>query len=201
MVTPDDVLHYWFGDTDRNNPSINSAKGKLWWGKAEATDAEIERRFGEALAAAGRGELDDWAATPSGRVALIIVLDQFSRNIHRGSAAMYEHDARAERLAQQALDAKLDADLAFFERMFLYMPLMHTEDLAQQERCCEAFAALTDGADTDALRKVAEYSLDFARRHRDIVERFGRFPHRNELLGRDSTPEETEFLEQPGSSF
>ncbi len=201
MVTVQHVLAFWFGDGDRDDASINEAKRPLWWGHAPETDAEITERFGDTLEAAGRGELDAWTKTPQGRLALVIVLDQFSRNIHRGTGKMYAHDERAVRLVREALAHGEDAALAFFEKLFLYMPLMHTETSDGQAHCVRLFEQLVADAPTAALRGIAENTLDYAVRHRDIVDRFGRFPHRNALLGRESTAEEEEFLEQPGSSF
>jgi uncharacterized protein (DUF924 family) len=201
MVTPDEVLRYWFGDGDRNDIAVNETKGKLWFGHAAETDAEITERFGAALQAAGRGELDAWADQPQGRVALIIVLDQFSRNIHRGSGAMYDHDARALRLATESVASGEHRDLAYYERVFTYMPLMHAEELDSQNRCVALFEQLIEDAPNEALANAGRNNLQYAVAHRDIVARFGRFPHRNELLGRPSTAEEREFLTQPGSSF
>ena len=201
MVTPEDVLEFWFGEGDRDDPSINEAKKSLWWGHAPETDAEIDARFGKTLEAAGRGELDHWADSPRGRLALVIVLDQFSRNIHRGTGQMYAHDDRAVALVRDAIARDEHASLAFFEKLFLYMPLMHTESDDGQAHCVRLFEQLVEDAPSEALRAIAEPSLDYAIRHRDIVDRFGRFPHRNALLGRESTAEEEEFLEQPGSSF
>lgn len=193
-TTPDDVLDFWLGpESDRDAPRAElSAR---WWKQDPAFDEEIRRTFGTAVAAAGRHELDAWTAAPRGRLALVILLDQLTRNVHRGSARMYENDAQALSLAIEALDAGGDEALRPAERYFLYMPLMHAEDLAVQERCVRCFERLARQAPR------FEDSVSYARRHRDIVARFGRFPHRNRLLGRATTSEEAEFLEQPGSSF
>jgi uncharacterized protein (DUF924 family) len=173
----DDVLAFWFADPKR------------WWKKDPAFDAEIHDRFGALRDAVMRGEHEDWRATPRGALAYVIVLDQFSRNMFRGSARSFEGDARALAAACAAVDSGFDKGLSVDERMFLYMPLMHCEDIAHQERCVALFAG------------VVPEQLRFAEMHRDIVRRFGRFPHRNAALGRASTPEEVEFLKQPGSSF
>lgn len=188
-TSPDDILDLWFGD--RRAPPT-AATSKRWFAKDEAFDTMLRERFGEALAAARRGELDAWASAADGALALIILLDQFGRNCHRGSAAMYAGDAKGLALAEDAIDRGFDRELRPVERTFVYMPFMHAEDLAAQERCVELFRAMgADGAQ----------NLEYAIAHRDIVARFGRFPHRNELLGRESTDEEREFLKKPGSSF
>lgn len=195
MITPEQVLEFWFpADPDRAN--------KLWWGKDEALDTEVRERFGSTLAAAKDGALDHWAETARGRVALIIVLDQLSRNIFRGDPETYAADQQARALTVEGLERGHDRALSPMERMFFYMPLEHSESLADQERCVELMRALADEvADDPALRDSFAIIVDFAIRHRDIVARFGRFPHRNALLGRPSTPAELEFLTQPDSSF
>lgn len=172
-----DVLAFWFADPQR------------WWKKDAAFDAEIRDRFSKLHDAVERDECEDWLDTPRGTLAYVVVLDQFSRNMFRGSARMYEGDARALAVARRAIDRGIDGSLSRDERMFLYMPFMHSEDVADQERCVALFGA--------GLQEMLRY----AEAHRDIIRRFGRFPHRNALLGRQSTAEELEFLKQPGSSF
>jgi len=174
----DEVLEFWFTHSDR------------WWDKDAAFDAEIRQRFGELHAEVSRGEHEDWRATPRGALAYVIVLDQFSRNMFRGTPGAFASDPQALAAARDALARGVDQSLTPEERSFLYMPLMHSEDLADQERCVELFRALGNA-----------YSLGFAEQHRDIIARFGRFPHRNAILGRASSPEELAFLTQPGSSF
>ena len=199
MITPAQILEFWFpADQDRANA--------LWWGKDEALDTEVRERFGSTLAAARDGALDHWAETARGRVALIIVLDQLSRNIFRGDPETYAADEQARALALAGLERGHDRELSAMQRMFFYMPLEHSESLADQERCVELMGALAnevaaDPAADPALRESFAVVVDFAIRHRDIVARFGRFPHRNALLGRASTPAELEFLTQPNSSF
>jgi uncharacterized protein (DUF924 family) len=172
-----DVLTFWFADPDR------------WWKKDPAFDAEVRGRFLELHDAAMRDEREDWLETSRGTLAYVIVLDQFSRNIFRGSARTFEGDPRALAVARRVLDRGLDGGLSGDERMFLYMPFMHSEDIADQDRCVGLFAS------------GLQQWLPYAEKHRDIIDRFGRFPHRNALLGRPSTSEELEFLKQPGSSF
>jgi len=199
MASPDEIIEFWF-------PPEQARADALWWGKDPALDAEIERRFGPTLARASQGELDDWAASARGRLALVVVLDQFSRNIYRGDAKTYAQDARARALAHEGLSRGHDRELTPHQRLFLYMPLEHSEALDDQQRCVELVEALAadvaaePGVSEDRRKRFANY-IDYAIAHRDIVARFGRFPHRNEILGRESTAEEREFLTKPGSSF
>lgn len=174
----DDVLTFWFAEPNR------------WWKKDSAFDAVIRERFGELHEAVARGDREGWLDTPRGTLAYVIVLDQFSRNMFRGSARPFETDARALAAARGGLDRGFDRDLSGEQRMFLYMPFMHSEDIVDQDLCVGLFGA-----------PALQAWLSFAEQHRDIVRRFGRFPHRNALLGRASTSEESEFLKQPGSSF
>lgn len=199
MSTPDAVLEFWF-------PPDNARANALWWGKDPQLDAEIRERFGATLAAAKSGQLDGWAATASGRVALIIVLDQLSRNIHRGDAQTYDADEQARRLTLEGVALGHDRELPAIQRLFFYMPLEHSEQLEHQEQCIELIRALAAEVAAEpgvepGRRDRFHGFIDFAVRHRDIVARFGRFPHRNALLGRPSTAEELEFLKQPGSGF
>ena len=165
-----------------------------------ALDARIDEHFGALREAVMRGEREAWLELPRGALAYVIVLDQFSRNIFRDTARMFEGDERALGAALAGVERGQDRTLAFAERSFFYMPLMHSEELAIQERCVALFAALEREVAPE-LDADAHYFLEFAERHREIVRRFGRFPHRNSPLGRTSTAEEIEFLVQPGSSF
>jgi uncharacterized protein (DUF924 family) len=192
-VNADSILEYWLGpEASRDNPPRSNRQ--LWFEKSPETDAYITREYASSVELAGHGELDTWAAQARGRLALVILLDQFTRNIHRGSGRMYEYDEKAVSLTRQGVALRQDAELKAAERQFLYMPLMHSEELADQTRSVELFEALATVA-------PAFDSRSWAQKHRDIVARFGRFPHRNSLLGRTSTAEEIEFLRQPGSSF
>lgn len=200
MIAPDDVLSFWFGEGDRNDPALAKLRTPIWFGHDEATDEQIERRFGATLEAAAAGELDHWAATPQGRLALVIVLDQFSRNAYRDTPRMYAQDERALTHSLAAIDAGEDAKLAALERLFLYMPLEHSEDLELQNRCVDLFRRLHAEVDPGLKPSVQMY-VDYAVKHQEFIARFGRFPHRNAILGRESTDEERAFLEQPNSSF
>ena len=186
------VLHFWLGDdplTDWPQPH----RGDLWFKGGAEVDANIRTQFGQLVDEAMAGGLADWEATPLARLALILLLDQFSRNVYRGQARAFAGDARAQALSQRTLDAGEDAQLPRAGRLFVYMPLMHAETLAQQNACVACFERLLAGA-PEALKDILANNLQYAILHRDIVARFGRFPHRNAVLGRNSTPEEIEFL-------
>jgi uncharacterized protein (DUF924 family) len=146
------------------------------------------------------GRRNDWLESPRGRLAFVVVLDQFSRNMFRGDSRTFATDPRALEVALRAIDQGDDKKLGRDERTFLYMPLMHSEDRATQKRCVELFAAFRDELPADQQGPLSN-NLRYAEMHRNIVERFGRFPHRNAVLGRDSTPEEVEFLKGENSSF
>ncbi|MBF9267173.1 DUF924 family protein [Paracidovorax cattleyae] len=179
-MTAQDVLHFWFEETPPD----------LWFRKDDAFDAAIRARFGALHARAALGELWGWRADASGRLAEVIVLDQFSRNLLRGRAESFAQDGMALALAQEAVARGLDADLPPPRRAFLYMPFMHSESARIQAESVRLFTALGQ-----------PNNLDFALQHQAIVDRFGRFPHRNTVLGRETTAEEALFLQQPGSSF
>jgi uncharacterized protein (DUF924 family) len=170
------VLDFWFRELGPQD----------WFGAGERLDTIVRRRFGDLHEHAVSGALDGWAQTPLGRLALIIVLDQFSRHIHRGTARAFAADAKAQELTLEALAAHEDEHLAFGQRHFLYMPLMHAESPALQQRSLDRFAA---------LQAFAADLLQFAQSHSDEVQRFGRFPQRNAALGRVSSIEEAAFLE------
>ena len=177
---PDAVLGFWFDE-------IAPAK---WWKVDAAFDAEVARRFSGLLEQARRCELFGWRASPPGRLAEVIVLDQFSRNIHRGTPLAFAADALALALAQEAVAAGADLALPPEQRAFIYMPYMHSES-----------AAIHAVAEPLMRERAPQHTHEFELRHQAIVDRFGRYPHRNAILGRTSTPEEQAFLEQPGSSF
>ena len=195
MSSPEDVLEFWFGALDASGkpPAERSAR---WWRKDPAFDEVVVRTFGGDIERAARGELDDWKQSPRGRLALVILLDQFSRNAYRDTPKAFSNDARAFSIVQEGIELGHDRQLRDVERSFFYMPFMHTEDRAVQERGVEVFVRANE-----ERAGAFEEGVKFAMLHRDIVQRFGRFPHRNAILGRESTPEELEFLKQPGSSF
>ena len=174
------VIAFWFA------PGL----AERWFVAAPAFDAEIRERFQPLVERAAAGGLAEWLSSPRGALALCLLLDQFPRNIWRGSPLAYACDAKAREVSRAVIAAGLDRQLPAQQRPFLYLPFEHSEDLADQERCVALMRDLDD-----------EELLDYAQRHRDIVARFGRFPHRNGVRGRESTAEEVEFLQQPGSSF
>ena len=170
---------------------------RRWFEGSPLFDDELRRRFGALHEEARAGRLDRWADTPRGRLALVILLDQLSRNLHRGTADAFAADAHALALARGGLARGEDAELTPGERVFLYLPFEHSEDSAAQEESVARFRALAAAAPPAARELFAE-SLDYAIRHREVIARFGRFPHRNEALGRDSTDAERAHLAQEG---
>jgi uncharacterized protein (DUF924 family) len=196
---PEAILAFWFGELDADGRA-DQAHASRWWRSDPAFDQEIRDHFADEHAAVVGGHRDRWLPSPRGRLAYVIVLDQFSRNLFRDSEDMFAYDERALDAALGGIERGCDRLVGADERSFYDLPLMHSELLPIQDRCIALFTALRD-AETGASRDRAAYSLDFAQRHRDIVARFGRFPHRNAILGRVSTAEETAFLEQPGSRF
>lgn len=194
------LLALWFGD-EADDVLRATRQAPLWWGKNSETDALLASRFGELAEAAAKGSLAHWADAPSGRLALILLLDQLPRNIHRGTPAAFAQDPQARVLCLKGLSIGADKSLSLLERVFFYLPLEHAESREQQVRSVSLFEALAaEQAGTPAQATFAGFA-DFARRHQVIIERFGRFPHRNDILGRTSTPEEAAFLQQPGSGF
>lgn len=196
-ISPEDVLCFWLGAP--GDPPL--ARASSWWQKDDAFDRVIAARFGPTLERGVRGELAGWESTPRGRLALVILFDQLSRNMFRGTARSFAQDPLALRMAQAALAAGDDAVLTPIEATFLLMPLMHAEDRSLQKQCLEGFERLAREVSDPEIRAYCANSADFARRHMTIIERFGRFPHRNGILGRETSAEETTFLKQPGSSF
>jgi len=186
----DEILDFWFGRED--DPGYGKFR-EAWFRKDPAFDQEIREWFEDLQEEAAAGALDGWREEARSCLALVILLDQFPRNMYRGDAKSYATDRKAQVTAEYAVDHALDRELPDFQRAFLYMPFMHSEDLEHQRHAVELFGALQEWGDSDP----AHYAV----LHMRIVERFGRFPHRNEILGRPTTPEEAEFLKQPGSSF
>ena len=186
------VLDFWFGAAD---DADHLASRPQWFRKDDAFDAQIASRFGTVIEAALAGGLNQWLGPPLGRLALLVVLDQFTRNVFRGDARSFAGDARALTIAQDLVRSGDDRSLTGVQRQFAYLPFEHAEDLAMQAESLRLFAAL--GVDHPALEGL----LDWAQRHEVIVARFGRFPHRNQALGRVSSAEELAFLATPGSGF
>jgi len=194
-----ELLEFWFGD-DRDDAAVAEAQAGLWWGHRQETDELLQARFGAAASAAAADVLDHWAGSPRGRLALILLLDQLPRAIHRATKAAFAQDPKARAVAERGLESGADRLLRPIERLFLYLPFEHSEDLADQDRSVELYKELLSSVET-AYRETFTSFVDYANRHQDVISRFGRFPHRNQILGRESTPEEKAFLDQPGSSF
>jgi uncharacterized protein (DUF924 family) len=178
LATPDDVLAFW-----------RQAGPDRWFSKDEAFDQACRERFLLTYEAAARGDLNEWELTADGSLALVLLLDQFPRNMFRGTPLAFATDALALAAARHAIASGYDRNWLRVEKIFGYLPFEHSEALADQQLACEL------------MRPLGEEQYDYAVRHKDIIERFGRFPHRNAILGRESTPEEIEFLKQPGSGF
>jgi len=196
----EEVLEFWFGE-QRDDAASLAERNVLWFGGKLETDALIRERFAPLVQAAREGKLDAWAQELRGLLALVILLDQFSRSLFRGTPEAFAQDAKARALVHRAYGQGWAEQYTPLERIFLAMPLMHSEALAEQEQCVVLFQELAEAAPQGPVADTVRNSLDYAQRHLDIVARFGRFPHRNDTLGRPSTPEEAEFLKQPGSRF
>ncbi|MDG9925951.1 MULTISPECIES: DUF924 domain-containing protein [unclassified Pseudomonas] len=194
------LLDWWFGDTEAAASVVAANRQGLWFGYRAEQDDEARRLFGEPCAAALAGALQDWAELPQGWLALILLLDQLPRMIHRSTPQAFSGDVRAQALVRQGLELGLDTRLPAICRVFPYLVLEHAEDLALQDEAAARFAALREQVPADQRAPFDGY-LDYAERHRQVIRRFGRFPHRNDSLGRTSTAEELAFLEQPGSRF
>ena len=193
------MLSFWFGELDAHGRA-DKLHQERWWSKDAGFDREVRARFEGLHAAAVGGKLQAWLDAPRSRLAYIIVLDQFSRNMFRDSGRMFAADGLALAATLQGVERGHDRGLTLHERVMFYMPLMHSEQLEHQERCIALFQDLSRES-SELGRSLMLSHIGFAERHRDIVRKFGRFPHRNALLGRSSTPEELEFLAGPGSSF
>ncbi len=192
LPTPDEVLTFWFGAAPVPDWPADDRMA-LWFGGDAALDAQMLARFGAVVDAAQAGALTRWEAPLPHRLALVIVLDQFSRNVHRGSARAFAGDGLAQRLVLQSLALAQDTELPLVGRLFFLMPLMHAESLPLQYECVTRMEGLL-AASPPAIAAHLQGNLRSARQHRDIIEKFGRFPHRNAALGRTSTPAEEAFL-------
>ena len=195
------VLDFWFGPVDEAGLPA-AEKMASWWQAQAAFDKQVQEKFGALLNAAAASELDEWLHTARGRLALIVVLDQFSRNIFRNSWQAFSQDAAALAHCLEGMRNRSEQELLPVQRIFFFMPLMHSEDIEMQRISVEKYAQLKrECRGTAQLLSVVSQSADFACRHLEIIEKFGRYPHRNAILRRVSSPAETEFLQQPGSSF
>lgn len=198
---PDQVLTQWLGRARPSNGEALLHKAQ-WFTKSPAFDEQLRERFGLAVEAALGGALQHWKNEgPWGHLALVLLLDQFTRNIHRNTPKSFAGDVQALTLALEALDSGADMELPEVVRVFMYLPLEHAEDPAMQQRSVAAFEALAQMALDAETREYLAGTLDYAHRHQDVITRFGRFPHRNPILGRANTAREEEYLAQPGSGF
>jgi uncharacterized protein (DUF924 family) len=199
MERSEDILHYWFGNVEETTlPS--KEREQIWFGGDEATDKEIKDKFYPDFMKSINGGFDDWCETPRGCLAVIIMLDQFSRHIYRGTGKAFEQDHRALQHCLAGIDQQHDHMLSLIERVFFYFPLMHSENAEMQSLSLRAYEMLVTLSFPE-VRPVYEKFLDYAIKHNEIISRFGRFPYRNERLGRKSTPQEEEFLKNTGSVF
>jgi uncharacterized protein (DUF924 family) len=191
IATWSEVLEFWFGPPDAPD---HGQPRDFWFEKSADFDSDVRARFVGTWVAAAQRQLDHWTDEPQSALALIIVLDQFPRNMFRASAKAFVADREAQAVAEKFVARGWDRDLPPVQRWFAYLPFEHAESLPLQERSVALFEGLRDDPGSTS-------AIDYARRHYEVIRRFGRFPHRNAILGRDSTPEEIEFLKQPGSSF
>lgn len=198
-TTAEELLDFWFADA-ATDPDAVRRRNRVWFKRDPAFDRQCIERFAQTLQAAANGSLDHWNDTPRGRLAFIILLDQLSRNIHRGDAAAFRQDARALAACLEGIALGDDRALSPIERSFFYLPMEHAEDRSIQEKSVKHFEALAEEA-PEGLREQLEANAGYARQHRDIVDRFGRFPHRNEVLGRASSTEEESYLADGAPRF
>jgi uncharacterized protein (DUF924 family) len=204
-ITDDDqarieaILKFWFMEQELSAPQIDN-RMDTWFGEDAAFDHEIKTRFAEDVARASEGELSHWADEPRGRLALILLLDQFRRNIYRNTAQAFELDKLALKLCVEGAMEKKDKGLTSIQRAFFYMPLQHAESKRVQAKACELFNRLAEVV-SPTYRETFSTMAQFAELHRDIIDQFGRFPHRNKLLGRENTKEEDEYLAGDSPDF
>ena len=204
MTRPNDILAFWFQNIDDQTtiPKKNPPASR-WFAKDKQFDDEIRNKFSADLERAGEGEYRDWEGFARGRLALVLLFDQFSRNIYRDTPTMFAHDALALDLTMRSIHEKKDRELPLIYRIFFYMPLMHAEDGSMQELSVQCFLSVVEESKTICPYNTSyfEYNWSYAKQHRDIIARFGRFPHRNKILARPSTDEEKIFLLGSKGSF
>jgi uncharacterized protein (DUF924 family) len=198
-MEPDEILDFWFGDA-LASPEQLDTRSELWFSQNDEFDRQVRRRFGSLPEQAMRAELNAWRGEASSALALVLVVDQFPRNLYRRSARAFEFDPLAREVALESIAGGFDEVLHPLQASFLYLPLEHAEDIGLQERSVQLFEGLAARAPV-ALRPRFERFSDYARRHRDVIRLFGRFPHRNELLDRQPTPAEIAYLEAGGDTF
>jgi uncharacterized protein (DUF924 family) len=200
-MQPEDILGYWFGH-EADDESYLTQKYlqehfRLWWGKQPETDQYIRDHFGDFVARVGKNEFDSWAETPRGRLALIVALDQFTRNMNRTNPKAFEFDAKAVQLTLDGLKKGHDRTLRPIERVFFYLPLEHSEEKEMQTLCLKCMDQLVK--DDPRLEQRFATILECATLHNELIQKYGRYPHRNKILGRISSEEEKSFLRNPGN--
>jgi len=194
-----EILNFWFGQNFHHGLPDKSQQAR-WFSFDPQTDELIRNCFSEDIEAAANGDYAHWCSEPSGRLAVIILLDQFSRNIYRGTAQAFAYDEQAVELVLEGLKLGHDQQLIAAHRIFFYMPLEHSESLAHQKRCLALFQQMYKECNP-AIASTIKSNLAYAQQHLDIIERFGRFPHRNAALGRESTPQELAYLQHTSNDF
>lgn len=195
----DTILHHWFGNAE-NTSFPSEERTAAWFGGDVETDKDIKRLFAADVIKAANGDYAEWEQIPRSLLALIILLDQFPRHLYRGAAGAFEHDSKALSLCLKGIEHSYDHELSLIERVFFYFPLMHSEDLEMQILSVRAYQMLA-AISFPETRELFEKFLDYAIKHRELISRFGRFPYRNETLGRTSTAEELAFLKESGRSW
>ncbi|MBT8092872.1 MAG: DUF924 domain-containing protein [Gammaproteobacteria bacterium] len=193
------VLSFWFQEQALTAPQIDR-RMEIWFGSSPLFDHEIVENFGNDVELASKGKLDHWADSPRGLLALILLVDQFRRNIHRGTAKAFSKDKLALKLCVEGAMQKKEQDLTPIEKVFFYMPLQHAESSKVQAKSVELYQRIAESV-SPTYRETFETVLQFAELHKDIIDQFGRFPHRNQLLGRENTPEEDEYLSSDSPDF
>ena len=193
------ILKFWFKEQQLGAPQIDG-RMDVWFGEDAVFDEEVTRKFSQDVEDASEGRLDHWTNDPRGQLALILLLDQFRRNIYRSKAKAFEKDKAALKLCVEGAMEKKDQGLSPIERVFFYMPLQHAESLKVQEKSCEIYNKLADAV-SPTYKETFETVAQFAELHADIVRQYGRFPHRNAILGRENTPEEDVYLAGDAPTF
>lgn len=194
-------LHYfWFGDLSVSSACPSEESTKLWFGFSPEVDTQITDEYSDSLEAATKGQLDEWKESSQGIVSLIVLLDQFSRQIYRKTENAFAYDTKALEIAQEAVAKQMDRNMHFAEKVFCYLPFEHSEDVNMQRKCVALYSKLLKRA-SEPQHEFASTCLKMAREHLAIIERFGRFPHRNEVLGRASNEQEIKYLAEQNEHF
>jgi uncharacterized protein (DUF924 family) len=199
QIRIDAILSFWFEERELSAPQIDG-RMDIWFGEEPVFDHEISKEFSQEMELAADGKLDHWAKQSRGRLALILLLDQFRRNVFRSTAEAFSMDKQALKLCVEGAMEKADKGLTPIERVFFYMPLQHAESRKVQQKSCDIYNKLAEAV-SPTYKETFETIAQFAELHRDIIERFGRFPHRNALLDRRNTADEEEFLSGDSPGF